>query len=312
MTVLLAAVLITGAGLLAYPTFSDWWNRTLAAAEIRSYIETIDIMDDSSQEQMRAEAEAYNDSLREAGGGNFTLTEEEYAVYESVLDVTGTGIMSYLEIPAIDVYLPIYHGTQENVLQAAVGHLEGSSLPVGGAGTHAVLAGHTGLPGARLLTDLDQLEIGDIFRLYTLGTTLTYEVDQILVVLPDEVGELAIREGEDLVTLVTCTPYGINSHRLLVRGHRIANEVTDVSIHSWEDSGEVRQMGYFVLGMALAVLALAFAALLLAALLPRSVRPAQPAKYDSPAMASAPGGAGEPSGPEPAPDTGQKEPAESA
>ena len=140
------------------------------------------------------------------------------------MDVSGTGIMSYIEIPKIKCSLPVYHGTDEGVLQIAVGHIEGSSLPVGGLNTHCVLSGHRGLPSAKLFSNLDKLEEGDIFMIRTLDQTLTYEVDQIRIVLPDEVEDLKIEEGKDLCTLVTCTPYGINTHRLLVRGHRVANQ----------------------------------------------------------------------------------------
>ena len=132
--------------------------------------------------------------------------------------------MSYIEIPNIKCSLPIYHGTDEAVLQIAVGHIEGSSLPVGGVNTHCVLSGHRGLPSAKLFSDLDKLEEGDLFMIRTLDQTLTYEVDQIRIVLPEEIDDLKIVEGEDLCTLVTCTPYGINTHRLLVRGHRVANQ----------------------------------------------------------------------------------------
>ena len=143
--------------------------------------------------------------------------------YEELLDVNGVGIMGYIDIDAIGVELPIYHGTDSSVLNIAVGHLEGSSLPVGGESTHCVLSAHRGLPSARLFTDLDRLKTGDTFTLSVLNRLLTYEIDQILIVKPEEVDTLAIEPGQDLCTLVTCTPYGINSHRLLVRGHRVEN-----------------------------------------------------------------------------------------
>jgi sortase A len=154
----------------------------------------------------------------------WNLSEEEEQEYEQVLDPFGTGMMGHIEIPKIQVSLPIYHGTSDGVLQVGVGHLEGSSLPVGGEGTHAVLSGHRGLPSASLFTDLDKLEIGDHFIIQVLKETLTYEVDQIKVIEPEDLTKLTIEEGEDLCSLVTCTPYGINTHRLVVRGHRIPNE----------------------------------------------------------------------------------------
>lgn len=152
------------------------------------------------------------------------MTEEERAEYESLLNVSGNGIIGYIEIPMIQCSLPIYHGTEESVLQIAVGHIEGSSLPTGGAGTHCVLSGHRGLPSAKLFTDLDQLAEGDTFILRILDETLTYEVDQIRTVEPYELDDLGIEEGKDYCTLVTCTPYGINTHRLLVRGRRVDNQ----------------------------------------------------------------------------------------
>ena len=156
-------------------------------------------------------------------GLDWNLTEEEKAEYESVLNVDRSGVMGYIKIPKIDVMLPVYHGTEENVLQSSIGHLEGSSLPVGGESTHCLLSGHRGLPSARLFTDLDQLREGDTFTITVLNDTLTYEVDHIWIVEPEDLSHLQIEEGRDLCTLITCTPYGINTHRLLVRGHRIEN-----------------------------------------------------------------------------------------
>ena len=153
-----------------------------------------------------------------------TLTDEEREDYNSQLDIDGSGVMGYIEIPTIKVSLPIYHGTSDDVLQVAVGHLEWSSLPVGGESTHCVLSGHRGLPSAKLFTNLDQLTEGDLFVIRTLDEVLTYEVDRILIVLPSELQALAAEEGKDLCTLVTCTPYGVNSHRMLVRGHRVDNQ----------------------------------------------------------------------------------------
>lgn len=219
-TLVLVAVFILGISLLLYPTFSDWWNSFHQTRAIASYAENVAVMDDESYEEMWERARAYNEALAETGI-RWSMTEEELEDYESQLNVSGTGIMGYVEIPSINCTLPVYHGTDDAVLQIAVGHIEGSSLPVGGPGTHCILSGHRGLPSARLFTDIDRLEEGDTFYLHTLDETLAYEVDQIRIVLPYELEELEIVEGEDLCTLVTCTPYGINSHRLLVRGHRV-------------------------------------------------------------------------------------------
>jgi sortase A len=178
-------------------------------------------MDDSETEALWEAAQAYNRSLAENTDRSFNLSDQETEAYEAQL--AATEVMAYLEIPSIRVTLPIYHGVADNVLQAGMGHFPGSSLPVGGESTHCVLSGHRGLPSSKLLTDLDQLVEGDVFMVYTLNETLTYEVDQILIVEPEELDALQIVPGEDLCTLVTCTPYGVNTHRLLVRGHRIEN-----------------------------------------------------------------------------------------
>ena len=219
-TILLVFVFLAGLSLLLYPSFSNYWNERHQSVAIQSYGERVAQMDNSAAQQLIEEARAYNHLL--VGKENrFVLSDDEMTRYEGLLNVTGTGIMGYVEIPALDCMLPIYHGTDETVLQIAVGHIAGSSLPVGGMGTHCVLSGHRGLPSAKLFTNLDQLVEGDVFRLHVLEEILTYEVDQIRIVEPQDVKELEIHPEQDFCTLVTCTPYGINSHRLLVRGHRV-------------------------------------------------------------------------------------------
>lgn len=222
VSILLGLALLVGVGLLLYPTVSDVWNSYHQTRAIVSYAEQVTGMDEQALAEVRTAAQEYNAQLAQTVPQEWELSDEQLAVYESQLSLTSAGIMGYVEIPSIDVSLPIYHGTSEAVLQGGVGHLEGSSLPVGGRSTHAVLSGHRGLPSARLFTDLDQLKLGDVFYLNVLGDVLAYEVDQILTVEPDQLDALTIQEGQDLCTLVTCTPYGINSHRLLVRGHRVA------------------------------------------------------------------------------------------
>lgn len=217
----LAAALLVGVGLVLYPALSDLWNEHVQSRVVMSYVEATDGMDGAAKRDMIDAACAYNDWLAESGN-RWRQTEEEASEYESLLNVTDAGVMGYIEIPKIDVKLPIYHGTSEAVLTSGVGHLEGSSLPVGGRGTHAVVSGHRGLPSARLFTDIDQLAIGDTFYVHVLDEVLAYEVDQILTVEPDDLSALAIDEDADLCTLVTCTPYGVNTHRLLVRGQRVA------------------------------------------------------------------------------------------
>ena len=219
---ILSIILVAGLCLILYPTVSDWWNSFHQSRAIASYVEKVEGMSEEDCEEMLAAARAYNEKLA-AGNRGFVLTERELEEYRSLLDVSGTGIMGYVQIPSIGVSLPVYHGTDEAVLQTAIGHIPGSSLPVGGESTHFLVSGHRGLPSARLFTDLDQLEEGDIFTLTVLGEVITYQVDQIRVVLPAEQQDLMIAEGEDYCTLITCTPYGINSHRILVRGRRIQN-----------------------------------------------------------------------------------------
>lgn len=213
--------LIAGLSLLLYPTVSDWWNAYHQSSAIVYYAGETASMDEAERTKMWEDAKSYNQKLAQKAP-HWLLTEEEWQDYENQLDVTGTGIMGYVEIPRINCSLPIYHGTEDAVLSAGIGHIEGSSLPVGGEGTHCVLSGHRGLPSAKLLTDLDRLKEGDVFYLHVLEETMGYKVDQIMTVEPDELKELEIQEQQDLCTLVTCTPYGINSHRMLVRGHRIA------------------------------------------------------------------------------------------
>ena len=221
-TIILILVFCTGLGLLLYPTVSDYWNSLHQTRAIAGYVEALAEIDDDAYEAYLADAQAYNAALARYGT-HWTLTEEEYAQYERLLNISGSGVMGYIEIPCIDCYLPIYHGTGEKVLEIAAGHIEGSSLPVGGESTHALISGHRGLPSAKLFTDLDKLVVGDIFLIHVLDETLTYEVDRILIVEPDDLSALTIEAGEDLCTLITCTPYGINTHRLLVQGHRVEN-----------------------------------------------------------------------------------------
>ncbi len=219
-TILLILIFLTGVILLLYPTFSDWWNSFHQSRAVVSYIGSVTNLDNKVYGEMLEEARAYNAQLARTRT-DYELSEEEMERYNAELNVSGTGIMGYVDIPSIKVTLPIYHGTEEAVLQTAVGHIESTSLPVGGANTHCVISGHRGLPSARLFTDIDRLTVGDLFTLNVLDEVLTYEVDQILIVEPYDLTCLQIIPGRDLVTLMTCTPYGINTHRLLVRGHRI-------------------------------------------------------------------------------------------
>lgn len=219
---MLALVFIAGLSLLLYPTIADWWNSRVQSRVVVDYNQSIARLDTVSYQQYWRVAEAYNERLAQ-NADRFHMSDADLADYNSALNVMGNGVMGRIKIDKLKIEFPIYHTTRESVLQIAIGHIEGTSLPTGGAGTHCALSGHRGLPSAKLFTDLDRMEIGDTFVLYVLDRTLTYEVDQILIVEPTDMSGLAIDPEEDYCTLVTCTPYGINSHRLLVRGHRVDN-----------------------------------------------------------------------------------------
>ena len=221
-TLFLILMLFAGLSLLLYPTVSNYWNSLHQSRAIAAYVEQVAQTDNETFDQLRGQARAYNRTLV-GKAYRYDMTRQEREEYESLLNVSENGIIGYIEIPDIHCELPIYHGTDADALQVGVGHIEGSSLPVGGESTHCAISGHRGLPSAKLFSDLDKLTVGDRFILRVLDETLTYEVDQIHTVLPGEMDELEIVEGEDYCTLVTCTPYGINTHRLLVRGHRVEN-----------------------------------------------------------------------------------------
>ena len=259
-TILLVLIFIAGVSLILYPTVSDYLNARHQSRAISTYAEQVEKLDEVEYETFWTEAQEYNESLA-ARPTNFKLSDEEEERYNNTLNVADNGVMGYIEIPAIQVSLPIYHGTNESVLQTAIGHLEWTSLPVGGESSHCVLSGHRGLPSAKLFTNLDKLVIGDTFTLRVLDEILTYEVDQILIVEPKDVVALQIVEGEDYCTLVTCTPYGINTHRLLVRGHRIENPEEAHNIYVTADAEQMEPV------MVAAMLAIPILLLLVIALL---------------------------------------------
>ena len=237
-TMILILILVVGLSLMLYPSFSNWWNEAHQSRAIAAYSQEVSKLDENRYDELWQQAREYNRSL--VGRENaYLLDDSQKAEYERLLDVSGMGIMGYIEIPSLKVSLPIYHGTEESVLQVAVGHLEWTSLPVGGESTHCVLSGHRGLPSAKLFTDLDRLVVGDRFRLGVLDQVLTYEVDQILIVEPQDTEALLIEEGKDLCTLVTCTPYGINTHRLLVRGHRVETEKDAKNVRVTSDAIQI-------------------------------------------------------------------------
>ena len=240
-TILLILALFAGLSLLLYPTVSDYWNSLHASQAVADYAENVRNLEAEKYEQVLQDAKSYNQMLPYEQT-TFALSEEEKEAYDALLDISGTGVMGYIEIPTVNISLPVYHGTEDAVLQIAVGHLEWSSLPVGGESTHCVLSGHRGLPSAKLFTNLDKLVAGDKFIMRVLDEVLTYEVDQILIVEPTDVSTLMIEAGKDLCTLVTCTPYGINSHRLLVRGHRIENQDEAQAIRVTSDAIQIEPL----------------------------------------------------------------------
>ena len=226
-TIILILIFLVGLSVMLYPSVSDAVNRKHQSRAVAGYAEEVEQLSDADYQTYFDAADAYNRQLNTTP--NAFYKPDLVSGYAQTLDISGTGIMGYITIPKISVELPIYHGTDEGVLQVAAGHLEGSSLPVGGAGTHAVISAHRGLPSAKLFTNLDELEVGDRFTITVLNRVLTYEVDQISIVLPTEIDQLLPTEGMEYVTLITCTPYGINTHRLLVRGKRV--ETTESQKH---------------------------------------------------------------------------------
>lgn len=230
-TVLLIATFVAGLSLLLYPTVSNYWNTLHASRAVATYVDAVQNLGEDKRREMLQKAIDYNKSLT-SDNQRLTISSARRQEYESILDVDGNGMIGYIEIPNVNITLPVYHGTNDDVLQIAVGHLDWTSLPVGGTSTHCVLSGHRGLPSAKLFTNLDQVKEGDTFVIRVLDEVLTYEVDQIRIVEPAAVDDLMIENGKDYCTLVTCTPYGVNSHRLLVRGHRVENESESIRVTS--------------------------------------------------------------------------------
>ena len=250
VNIILCLVILIGIGLISYPSVSDWWNSFHQTRAVASYAAAVSQMKTEDYDRLFAEADDYNRKL--AGTGmKWSMTDEEIQEYNNVLDISDNGIMGYIDIPRIRQTLPIYHGTDDAVLQVAIGHLAGTSLPVGGDSTHCVVSGHRGLPSARLFTDLDRLIVGDIWTMTVLNRTVTYEVDQIRIVEPEDLSELQIVQGSDYCTLLTCTPYGINTHRLLVRGHRIPNLDGDANV-----TADAMQVDQTLVAMVVAVIIL--------------------------------------------------------
>ncbi len=223
MTIILLVILLVGLSVLLYPSAANWWNTRTMSRAVASYQEAVEAMSAEDCETAIQEAREYNERLYELGSAAALASPDLLSGYEEILTVTEDGLMGYVTVERIGVELPVYHGTESNILSAGAGHLEGSSLPVGGENTHSVISAHRGLPSAKLFTHLDQMEEGDLFTVTILNETCTYKVDRISIILPTEYEELYIEPGQDYCTLMTCTPYGINTHRLLVRGVRTDN-----------------------------------------------------------------------------------------
>ncbi len=230
VTFLLVLTLLLGIAIVVYPTFSNWWNERVSTKVVASYDEAVSSLSETDYSAYFEAAYQYNEAVASLGSAMALSNPDMLSGYDSCLNVSGTGVMGYITIDKINVQLPIYHGTSASVLQIAAGHLEGSSLPVGGESTHCVISAHRGLPSATLFTHLDQMELGDTFTITILNEVLTYEVDKISIIYPYELQDLYIEDGQDYVTLMTCTPYGINTQRLLARGHRIETEAAKTTI----------------------------------------------------------------------------------
>lgn len=245
-SIVLAIIFICGICLLAYPSVANWWNSWNAAKVGEVYDHIISSMSQDEVDAILEKAQQYNEALI-SDTGRYFPTDAQHEEYESQLSVDGSSVMGSISVPTARISLPVYHGTSEDTLAVGAGHLEGSSLPVGGIGTHAVITGHRGLPSAKLFTDLDKVKEGDHVVLKILNETLTYEIDTIRIVLPEEVEGLAIDPEKDLLTLVTCTPYGINTHRMLLTGHRIENDP------DWEAVADASQLDTRLVALAVAI-----------------------------------------------------------
>lgn len=277
LNILLTIVLIVGIGLLSYPTLASWWNSSRQSGAVKQYVSEIEQADTVAIDAAIKSAEEYNSAIARSGSIGWKFNDADRDSYNKELNLSGVGIMGYIEINSLDVTLPIYHGTDEAILQQGIGHLEGTSLPVGAKswddnkgmvtdpadGSHCVVSGHRGLPSSRLFTDLDKMREGDTFALNIYNNLLIYEVDQIRVVLPEDLSTLRLEKGQDYCTLVTCTPYGINSHRLLVRGRRVST--LDAERYIYRIQGNATQIRPLIVALLMAapILAILFLSVVL-------------------------------------------------
>lgn len=272
LTILLSIVLIVGLGLLLYPTFANWWNSSRQSGAVKQYMADLEQIDYEAVLASIESAKEYNADIAKGGSIAWKFSDEDQKRYDEELNVSGVGIMGYIEINSLDVTLPIYHGTDEAVLQQGIGHLEGTSLPVGAKSfdddlgvvadpndaSHCVVSGHRGLPSSKLFTDLDKMQEGDTFALNIYNTLMIYQVDQIRVVLPEDLSQLTLEKGQDYCTLVTCTPYGINSHRLLVRGRRVSTQDAERFVYRIQANATQYQPAIVAVLLAAPVLAILF------------------------------------------------------
>lgn len=277
LNIILSLVLIVGLGLLGYPTFANWWNSSRQSKVVEQYMGDLEAIDLTEITAVIESAKDFNKHIAEGGTITAQLLDADKERYNNELNISGVGVMGYLEINSLDVTLPLYHGTDEAVLQQGIGHLEGTSLPVGAKswdddkgmvtdpadGSHCVVSGHRGLPSSRLFTDLDKMKEGDTFALNIYNNLLIYEVDQIRVVLPEDLSNLRLEKGQDYCTLVTCTPYGINSHRLLVRGRRVST--LDAERYIYRIQGNATQIRPLIVALLMAapILAILFLSVVL-------------------------------------------------
>lgn len=272
-TFLIVFHIVAGLCLILYPTVSNILKNIAFQKNINSYTAAVAALDENTYAECLKAAQQHNAKLAERGSPIAKLNEEEYAAYEKLLAVSGTDIMGYVIIRKINVSLPIYHGTSDDVLQNGIGHLEGTSLPIGGESTHAVISGHRGLPSATLFTNVDRLVIGDTFNIRVLGETLTYEVDQITAVEPNDWSDLKIIEGMDYCTLLTCTPYAVNTHRLLVRGHRIETPEEELQTEvTWYQTVADQNWKLILLLAAIGVLILAIITIIIVTIVKKILR----------------------------------------
>ena len=272
-TILIVVHIVAGLCLILYPTVSNILKNIAFQKNIHSYTAFVEQLDEAAYTEYLTAAQQYNEQLTARGAPFPWLDTKDYAVYNKMLRISGTDVMGYVVIEKINVTLPIYHGTSDEVLQSGTGHLEGTSLPIGGVGTHSVISGHRGLPSATLFTNLDRLVIGDTFNIRVLGETLTYQIDQIVAVAPNDWSELQIDESMDYCTLLTCTPYAVNTHRMLVRGKRVETPSEELKTEvEWYQAVADQNWKLILLIAAAGVLVLAIITMIVVTLIRRHQR----------------------------------------